>query len=166
MRSTGVVKASLRKLSVQSHRAKARAFRVLSAMRQGMSLSRAARENGVTVRTVQQYVGRALVRDRRGGRIRAAKNDRLTRDLMFPSSDGDVPRHIRGSRAATMLSQFFNDREKLLRGNLSIKDFEAKWRGVRIAGQELFADAGAILGMAEADVLKIEDLYASTGGAR
>ena len=53
-----------------------------------------------------------------------------------------------------------------LHGKLNVDDFEAKWRGVRVAGQELFADAAEIFRMADADVLKLENLYASTGGAR
>jgi hypothetical protein len=63
-----------------------------------------------------------------------------------------------------MLSDYYNDREKLLRGKLSAAKFEAKWRGMRIAGKEVFADAGTILEMADADVLKMENLYASVGG--
>jgi len=39
------------------------------------------------------------------------------------------------------------------------------WRGVRIAGEEVFADAGAIVEMADADVLRMENLYASVGSA-
>jgi hypothetical protein len=85
---------------------------------------------------------------------------------MFPKSMGDVPIRTRSSRDATKLSEFFHDRDKLLRGKLTVEDFEAKWRGVRVAGEELFADAFVILGMADADVLKLENLYASTGGAR
>jgi hypothetical protein len=77
---------------------------------------------------------------------------------------GDVPIRTRSSRDATMLSDYYNDREKLLRGKLSAAKFEVKWRGMRIAGKEVFADAGAILEMADADVLKMENLYASVGG--
>jgi hypothetical protein len=73
---------------------------------------------------------------------------------------GDVPIRTRNSRDATRLSDYYNDREKLLRGKLTAADFEAKWRGVRIAGQEVFADAPAVLEMADADVLKMENLYA------
>jgi hypothetical protein len=85
---------------------------------------------------------------------------------MFPKSTGDVPIRTRSSKDATKLSEFFHDRDKLLRGKLSAEDFEAKWRGARVAGDELFADASAILGMADADFLRLENLYASTAGAR
>jgi hypothetical protein len=85
---------------------------------------------------------------------------------MFPMSFGDQPVRTRSSQDATTLSEFFHDRDKLLRGKLSADQFEAKWRGVRVAGQELFAEANAILEMANAGELKVENLYASTGGAR
>ena len=76
-----------------------------------------------------------------------------------------VPVRVRGSQAATKLSEFFRDRDKLLRGKVSPEKFEAKWRGVRIAGQEVFADVAAIFLRANADDLKVETLYASVGGA-
>jgi hypothetical protein len=85
---------------------------------------------------------------------------------MFPTSSGDVRIRTRSSRDATKLSDYYNDRDKLLRGKLSAADFEAKWRGLVVAGRELFADAAAIFRMADADALKVENLYASTGGAR
>jgi len=96
--------------------------------------------------------------------VRASKADRRVRDLLFPMPMGDVPRRTRNSRQATQLSDYYNDREKLLYGKLSMAEFEAKWRGVRIAGEEVFADAGAILEMADADVLKMENLYTSVDG--
>jgi hypothetical protein len=54
----------------------------------------------------------------------------------------------------------------LLRGKLRAYDFEAKWRGMHVAGRELLADTNGIFQMADADVLKVEHLYASTGGER
>jgi hypothetical protein len=83
---------------------------------------------------------------------------------MFPKSFGDVRIRTRSSRDATKLSEYFHDRDKLLRGKVSAGDFEAKWRGVRVAGQEVFADPSVVLGMADADVLQLENLYASTIG--
>jgi hypothetical protein len=65
--------------------------------------------------------------------------------------DGELTCHVsckdasirtHSSRDVTMLSDYYNDREKLLRGKLSAAKFEAKWRGMRIAGKEVFADAG------------------------
>ena len=79
---------------------------------------------------------------------------------------GDVPELVRGLPAASKLSKFFQDRAELLGGDLSIHDFEAKWRGVRIDGREVFANADAILRMADADILNLENLYSSVGAER
>lgn len=117
-------------------------------------------------RTARKYGGRDLLGGGHGKPVRASKSDRRVRDLLFPTPTGDVPIRTRSSRDATMLSDYYNDRDKLLRGKLSVAKFEAKWRGIRIAGKEVFADAGTILEMADADVLKMDNLYASVGGER
>ena len=79
---------------------------------------------------------------------------------------GDLPVTIRDSRQASKLSEYFNDRDKLLSGKMTAREFETKWRGARVAGQEVFADASEIFRMANAGVLKMENLYASTSSAR
>ena len=124
------------------------------------------RKHGLDSRTARAHLGRDLVGGGRGKPVRATKSDRRVRLLMFPTSSGDVPRQIRGSQSATKLSEFFQDRDRLLRGKMSEQEFEAKWRSVHVAGEELFAYASAILTMADADELKLDNLYASTGGAR
>jgi hypothetical protein len=124
------------------------------------------RKYHLTARTARKYGGRDLLGGGHGKTVRASKTDRRVRDLLFPMSMGDVPRRTRNSRHATQLSDYYNDREKLLYGKLSMAEFEAKWRSVRIAGEEVFADAAAILEMADADVLKMENLYAGVGGER
>jgi hypothetical protein len=116
--------------------------------------------------TARRYAGRDLLGGTRGKPVRASKADRRVRNLMFPQSSGDVRIRTRSSRDATKLSDYFNDRDKLLRGKLGVAEFEAKWRGVRIEGEEVFADAPAILEMADADVLKMEHLYSSVGPER
>jgi len=124
------------------------------------------RKHHLGSRTARKYGGRDLLGGTRGKPVRASKADRRVRDLMFPKSFGDVPLRTRNSRDATKLSEFFQDRYKFLKDKLSAEDFEAKWRGVRVAGQELFTDADAILRMANAGDLKVDNLYASTGSAR
>jgi len=119
------------------------------------------RKHHLASRTARKYGGRDLLGGGRGNPVRASKSDRRVRDLLFPMATGDVPIRTRSSRDATKLSDYYNDREKLLYGKLSMAEFEAKWRGVRITGKEVLADAGAILEMADADVLKMENLYAS-----
>jgi hypothetical protein len=116
--------------------------------------------------TARKYAGGDLLGGTRGKPLRASKADRRVRELLFPIRSGDVPIRTRNSRDATQLSDYYNDRDKLLRGKLGVAEFEAKWRGVRIAGEAVFADAPAILEMADADVLKMEHLYASVGPER
>jgi hypothetical protein len=79
---------------------------------------------------------------------------------------GDVPVLVRGSRAATKLSNYFQDRDKLLGNKMSSEEFEAKWRDVRVAGREIFADADEIFRMENAGIFQIEHLYASVGSER
>jgi hypothetical protein len=154
-------------LTARQKAVRERALNLLSDLRRGEdSYSGLLRKHRLNTQTAHRYLGRNLLGGVRGQRVRASKADRFVRELRFPQSSGDVRIRTRSSRDATKLSDYYNDRDKLLRGKLGVADFEAKWRGVRIAGQELFADAGAILGMAEADVLQMENLYASLGPER
>jgi hypothetical protein len=129
------------------------------------SYSALLRKHHLDGRTVRKYLGRNLLGGKRGGPVRASKTDMLVRELKFPTGWGDVPRLVRGSKAASKLSDYYNDREKLLKNKLSPAEFEAKWRHVRIGRRELFANADRIFQMEEADVLKIDDLYGSVGSA-
>ena len=154
-------------LTARARATRERALNLLSDLRRGEgSYSELLRRHDLDTRTAHKYLGRNLLGGTGGERVRASKADRLVRELLFPMPSGDVPVRIRSSRDAAKLSDFFRDRDKLLRNKLSADDFEAKWRGVPVAGQELFADASAILHMADADELKVENLYASTGPAR
>ena len=112
--------------------------------------------------TARENAGRDLIGGAKGKPVRASKSDKRVRDVWFPKSFGDVPIRTRSSRDATKLSEFFHDRDKLSRGKLSAADFEIKWRGVHVVGQELFSDVIAILDMADDGVLNMESLYAST----
>src|SRR5260221_5298029 len=95
-----------------------RAFRALAAMRQGASISRAGRENGITPRTIKRYVGAALQQDRPGGRIRARKSDRLPRYLQIPGPDGPIEITARGSKQAKEISSYKAAANRFLAGDL------------------------------------------------
>lgn len=165
---TGRVKPRSRRYSKLNTKEKARFDRTTNLItdlrgRKG-SWPELLRKHHLASRTARKYGGRDLLGGGRGNPVRASKSDRRVRDLLFPMPTGDVPIRTRSSRDATKLSDYYNDREKLLYGKLSMTEFEAKWRDVRIAGKPVFADAAAILEMADADVLKMENLYASVGG--
>ena len=149
----------------REHSARKRSIALLSDLKYGKaSYSKLLRDYHLDTRTAHKYLGAAL-RIGPSGRVHASKSDRLTRELLFPTASGDIPMRIRGSRTATKLSQFFHDRDRLLRGKMSAAEFETKWRRVRIARQQVFADAATIFLRAHAGDLKVETLYASTGGA-
>jgi hypothetical protein len=120
------------------------------------------RKHHLSSPTARKYAGPDLIGGANGEPVRASKSDKRVRDVWFPKSFGDVPIRTRSSRDATTLSEFFHDRDNLFRGKLSAAEFESKWRGVHVAGQELFSDVIAILDMADGGVLNIENLYAST----
>jgi hypothetical protein len=131
-------------------------------MRHGTSLSRAARENGVTVRTVQRYVGRALIQDRRGGRIRAAKTDRLVRHLQIPGPNGPQEIKVRGSKIATEVAKYKAAVNRFLRGD---RNALAHWHGKRIAGIELITAESTLKSLAVKDLLPYSLYRSVTGGA-
>jgi hypothetical protein len=164
-----VVKRRSLRYSTLTEREKAtydRTTNLVTDLRRGEgSYTELRRKHHLGSHTARKYAGRDLLGGTRGKRVHASKADRRVRDLIFPQSSGDVRIRTRSSRDATKLSDYYNDRDKLLRGKVSAKAFEAKWRGVRVAGREIFADAAEILGMADADVLKMENLYASVGYA-
>jgi len=124
------------------------------------------RKHRLSARKTYRYLGSNLLGGTPGKRVRASKTDRLVRQLLFPRDVGDVPELVRGLPAASRLSKYFQDRAELLGGDMSIEDFEFKWRNVRIDGREVFADANAILRMGDADILNLESLYSSVGTER
>lgn len=146
-----------------SNAARERALKALWSMRQGDTLSKAARDNGVTVRTVKRYVGSALIQDRPGGRIRAAKSDRLVRYLQIPGPDGQ-PRdiNVRGSKAAGKFASYKADINRLLRGDRHAMD---KWHGRSIAGIELVTDPKILIEQARKEILPYSLYRSLSGGA-
>jgi molybdenum-dependent DNA-binding transcriptional regulator ModE len=149
-------------LTSRSLAARERALRALSSIRHGSSLSQAARENGVTVRTVQRYVGRALVQDRRGGRIRAAKSDRLVRYLQIPGQNGPMEIKVRGSKTASEVAKYKAAVNRFLRGD---RNALADWHGKKIAGIELITAENTLKNLAVKDLLPYSLYRSVTGGA-
>jgi len=141
--------------------ARERAFRALAAMRRGYTLSKAARDNGVTVRTIKRYVGPALVQDRPGGRIRTTKSDRLVRYLQIPGLDGPRDITVRGSKAASQFANYKAAINRLLRGD---RDAMAAWHGKKIAGIELITDTKTLVEQARKEILPYS-LYRSLSGS-
>jgi len=131
-------------------------------MRRGDTLSRAARDNGVTIRTLKRYIGSALVQDRPGGRIRATKTDRLVRYLQIPGPDGPRDVTVRGSKTASQFAHYKAAINRLLRGD---RNAMAAWHGRKIAGIELITDTKTLVEQARKDLLPYSIYRSLAGGA-
>ncbi|HZC24823.1 MAG TPA: hypothetical protein VE866_15900, partial [Candidatus Binatia bacterium] len=125
-----------------------RSIELLSDLRDDKdSYTKLLRTHHLTSRKAHRYLDPYLLGATRGGRVQASKTDRLVRELWFPNPIGDVRKLVRGSTAATKIANFRQDRGKLLNNEISAAEFEAKWRGVRVDGREVFADADGIFRM-------------------
>jgi len=149
-----------KRLHPRSEGSRERALKTLAAMRRGDTLSRAARDNGVTVRTIKRYVGSALVQDRPGGRIRATKSDRLVRYLQIPGPDGPRDITVHGSKMASEFARYKAAINRLLRGD---RNAMARWHGKKIAGIELITDTKTLVEQARKELLPYS-LYRSLAG--
>ena len=157
-----VKKQSSKTRRALNSRARERALKALSALRHGESFSRAARDNGVTVRTIKRYVGSALIQDRLGGRIRARKSDRLVRYLQIPGPDGPRDVTVRGSKAASKFANYKAAVNRLLRGD---RNAMAPWHGKAIQGIELITDTKTLVEQARQDLLPYSLYRSLSGGA-
>jgi hypothetical protein len=149
-------------LSERSFSARERSQHALVDMRHGVSPSQAARDNGVTLRTLKKYVGSALVQGRSGGRIRVRKSDRLVRYLQLPGLHGPVDVDAQGSKEATRAARYKAAINRFLRGDLKAL---APWKGKKIAGVELITDGGTLKRLAHDELLPYS-LYRSLSGGR
>jgi hypothetical protein len=150
------------KLSERSFAARDRALHALADMRHGASSSQAARDNGVSIRTLKKYAGSALLQDRSGGRIRATKSDRLVRYVQIPGPFGPVEIKVRGSKQATDAAKYDAAINRYLRGDLEAL---APWHGKKIGGIDLVTAGPALKGLAQKELLPHSLYRALSGGA-
>jgi hypothetical protein len=146
--------------SERQKEARTRALHALAAMRHGVSISHAARDNGVTPRTIRRYAGSALVQDRPGGRIRATKSDRLVRYLQIPGPNGPKDVTVHGSKAASEFANYKAAINRMLRGDQHALD---RWHGKTIQDIQLITDTKTLVQQARKEILPYS-LYRSLGG--
>ena len=142
-----------------------RVVHVVSRMRSdGLSLNKAAKEAGVSPRTVINWSGRAL-KKAPNGRYSAAKRDSLLRVVQVPTPKGSIDVALRDSRHASILGQYWDAVQKYLRtGDASgIEKFRRK-RILDASGAEvpLITDLKELNRLGSAGVLSFESLYART----
>jgi hypothetical protein len=137
-----------------------RVSRAYTEMTHGKSASRAAREYGISLRTLKKYASGALVQDRPGGRIRAAKTERLPRYLQIPGHHGPNQITVKGLKTASKLGRYKADINRALAGDPKAL---AKWHGKKIAGFELITDVKVLADQADKGLLPYA-LYRSFSG--
>lgn len=129
-----------------------------------ISMSKAARRAGTTLKTVQRYAGQAL--ETRGRHVYVRPTDRLARDLEFLTPKGLIVVRVMNSRDGTRIAKHNNAVRRWVnsRDASGLKKFEGK---VLRAGGKTYpflTDTAAIDRLARAYAIHFLDIYAATGG--
>lgn len=148
----------------RSKTAIANAAHVLSRMREGVSLSRAAAEYGIDPRTVLRLAGPAM-RKRSSGTYAVKSSDKLLRVLVVPTPRGLAEIVVRDSRSATRIGQYWD----AVRLALETGDY-SKLRGFRGetvttvdgARRVLMTDPDELERLGSVGALSFESIYART----
>ncbi len=131
-----------------------RALHVLARMRRtGASLTAAAREEHIDPRTVRKYVKGDL-----RGRGRPTKSDRRQRDMLIPTTIGNTPVSVRGSKQASQLGRYMSAVGKYLRTGDA--DGLAEFEGQSIGVHALITDPEILSSLAQAGALTLDEIYA------
>jgi len=100
-----------RNLSGRSQAARAKGIHVLSDLRRdpNLTVTHAAANREVSLRSIWKHIGSELKQDRPGGRIRVTKSDRLRATLHIPSMKPDVliPIQTKSSRERYLVGEWF-----------------------------------------------------------
>ncbi len=132
----------------------------IAAMRRDskLSLSHAAKLEGVKPATIKKYFSSSLKRSK--GKLRVTKSDRSSATLYVPDANGNsVPVHTRSSKDRKALSRYLRDLGRYLRGK---RNALAPWRGKTVAGVELVTSGNVLVSIEPA--LSEFSLYRSTNG--
>ena len=139
-----------------------RVLRVIAKMRtEGLSLKKAAKEAGVSPRTVAKRAGRAIKKGE-NGRYAVSKRDSLLRVVQVPTSDGSRDIALRNSRQASTLAQYWDAVQKYLRTGDATRIEKFRDKQIKDANGnpvELITDLRELNRLGSAGVLSFESLY-------
>jgi hypothetical protein len=130
-------------LPERSRFARDRALHVVAAMRRdsNLSLTRAAKLQGIKAATVKKYFPAALKVSK--GKFRATKGDRYSATLYVPDSHGNsVPIETHSSKERAQVSRYLRDIGRYLRGN---RNALSVWKETTIGGVELVTDRRSVV---------------------
>jgi hypothetical protein len=150
-------KRALMALSPGEQELRRRSLRVISGMRENrkLGLNEAAKQEGVSPRTVHSYADDAL--EKRGGRWRAKPADRIYRPMIVYSDGKVVEVDVRGSRKASELGAY----HAAVSVFLATGDEEAlrPFEGRRVGGYAYETDPTVLEEMARRGQLDMESIY-------
>src|SRR5215831_2857696 len=109
-------------LSERSQSTRDKTFHVLSDVRRNPELTatQAAGNRGVSLRSLQKYIGSQLKRERPGGRIRVTKSDRLRATLQIQIKPGVLtPLHTKSSKERYLVGEWIASIKEAGRRDLS-----------------------------------------------
>lgn len=155
-------KPSRQRLSLRSQTARENAAHVLTRMREGYSLTSASAEYGVDRRTVEKFAGKAL-RKAESGRYTARASDNIVRELRVPAYGGYEVYQVRGSRAATQLSERLHAQRYFLATGDDSRMRKLRGTVVRdIYGREVpyLTDLDELERLGDAGAFSFESMYA------
>jgi len=133
-----------------------KAFAVLARMRRtGESLEAASRERNTYPRVVLRHLQGEFRKIH--GRWVPSKSDRQPRRKLLLTEDGYLRVTVLGSKKAAELNQFNQIVARLVEGKGDPSELEF-FTGRRIAGHPYLTDIGAILRLADAGVIRVEEL--------
>ena len=144
--------------------ARLRALAVLARMRNGESLSQAARLEHTTPRAVLNLIGKQIKRNK-SGRYVATHGDTLRRDLNVLGFDGYEPATVYSSEQAHLASEHLIAVGRFL-GTTGNFELLKPFIGKRVGGVELLTDPDRISVFADAGLIKLDALYRENRGPR
>ncbi|HEV3092153.1 MAG TPA: hypothetical protein VGX91_12010 [Candidatus Cybelea sp.] len=129
-----------------------------------LSLSRAAKASGTTLKAIRQYAPEAL--EERGGRISVKPFDHLKRRMLMLTSQGLIHVTALDSDSASVIGEYWNAvRAYITSGDFGqLEPFVLRFIQVEEGFFEFLTHRPTLNRLARAGELHFQDLYASTGG--
>jgi hypothetical protein len=130
--------------------------------RERISLTKAAKESGISRKKVLQFGGSAL-KKQPNGRYAVRSSDRLLRVLIIPSKAGSIEIAVRDSRTASKIGKYHTAVQEFIRrgDDTKLRQFEKhKLKDASGNPIKLLTDRADLMRLAHAGVLSFESIYA------
>ncbi|HLY03965.1 MAG TPA: hypothetical protein VKR56_15880 [Candidatus Cybelea sp.] len=124
-----------------------------------LSLSKAAKASGTTLRTMRKHVAAALRTT--GRRLDVTPRDRLTRPMRMLTPKAEVTVVTKDSRTATLISDHYNALRNLKQNPSALKRFEGKVIRSGGVSYEFATDIENVNRLIRAGAVHFLDIYAT-----